>query len=377
MLELIGRWIPGFDPATGILTLPPWAVAAGAVVFSALLLLIVARVVRMSARVLLAGGRRLRGGAGFLRSFMPDSSQKLLGTVARVMVLLAGTSAAWYGFNIWTERDLASERRGLDARAFELTSRALMPGSALACLDAGAGDTVEASCEKALFATPEAAATAVAFVAAQLSLLADGAAFARRDRSYAKALTNLQRALEKDRFGLVAHALAARDGCTPDDCRAFALLTDAGRVRTNLADHSYDFYVVRHASGWPPITRPPGDYRPTAAADPSAPVAAPVPAAAPAALPASLPPEAANAQASARPVVKPPGPNVFFPSAASIPPVSIMNNEPTAPPSERTAPGAKPTPTPPRRPSTATPSTQPHRPADVNATARTEPTATQ
>jgi hypothetical protein len=177
--------------------------------------------------------------------------------VARMMLLLVGAGAAWYGYNSWTERDLAFERRNLDARAFELTSRALMPGSALACLDAAAGDTVEASCEKALFATPEAAAAAVAFVTAQLALLTDGTAFSRRDRSYAKVVTHLRRALEKDRFGLVAHALAARDGCMPESCRAFVLLNDASRVRANLAEHSYDFYVVRHASGWPSITRAP------------------------------------------------------------------------------------------------------------------------
>jgi hypothetical protein len=274
--------------------------------------------------------------------------------VARLMLLVVGAGAAWYGYNSWTERDLASERRNLDARAFELTSRALMPGSALACLDAGAGDTVEVSCEKALFATPEATASAVAFVTAQLALLADGTDFARRDRSYAKVVTHLRRALEKDRFGLVAHSLAARDGCMPESCRALVLLNDAGRVRANLAEHSYDFYVMRHASGWP-------------AAGSSAPAVASGPAAAP----ATLPGEAANAQASARPLVKPPGPNVFFPSAASIPPVSIMNNEPTTPQSERAAPAAKPTTTPARRPAAATqPQARP--PLDVNAAARTE-----
>ena len=121
----------------------------------------------------------------------------------------------------------------------------------------GAGDTVEASCERALFATPEAAATAVSFVSAQLALLADGIAFARRDPSYEAVLVHLRRTVESDRFGIVAHALSAREGCTPERCRAFALFTDSSRVRTNLAERSYDFYVVRHASGWPPISKPP------------------------------------------------------------------------------------------------------------------------
>ena len=64
--------------------------------------------------------------------------------------------------------------------AHELTARAIMPGSALACLDAMAGEAVESSCEKALFATPEATAAAVSYVGAQLSLLAAGHAQAHR-----------------------------------------------------------------------------------------------------------------------------------------------------------------------------------------------------
>ena len=58
--------------------------------------------------------------------------------------------------------------------AFDLATRALAPGSALACLDTIAGETVENACEKALFASPEATAAAVSYVAAQLSLLAAG-----------------------------------------------------------------------------------------------------------------------------------------------------------------------------------------------------------
>ena len=45
--------------------------------------------------------------------------------------------------------------------ALELAARALVPGSALPCLDAIAGDVVEDACEKAIFASPEATAAAV------------------------------------------------------------------------------------------------------------------------------------------------------------------------------------------------------------------------
>jgi len=80
-----------------------------------------------------------------------------------------------------------------------MTKHALMPGSALACLDASAGELVEAACEKALFATPEAAAAAVAYVTAQLSLLADGSEFERRSgANYESALGRLRHAIETD-----------------------------------------------------------------------------------------------------------------------------------------------------------------------------------
>ena len=71
--------------------------------------------------------------------------------------------------------------------------------------------------------------------------------------------------------------------------------------------------------------------------------------------------------------IKPPGPNVFFPSSASIPPVSIMNAEPSASAQENHAPPAAKQP--PRRPAPAAPQTR--RPADPNtAAARSDPAAT-
>jgi hypothetical protein len=191
--------------------------------------------------------------------------------------------------------------------------RAIAPGSALACLSAGAGATVEASCERALFATPEATAAAVAFVSAELALLADAADFARRDPKYKGMLAQLRQSAEIDRYGIVAHVLAARDGCTADQCQAFALLNDASRVSTNLADRPYDLLVARYAAAWPAAAEPPVAAR------------------------SSPPPALAAAPAAAGGLgLRVPGPNVFFPSAASIPPVNIMNAEPSAPAAEAT-----------------------------------------
>src|SRR5215813_12141738 len=90
--------------------------------------------------------------------------------LAAVGIVLAALLAGWLTLDAWARRDLAAERRALDQRAFELTARALLPGSTLACLDGAAGEAVETACEKALFAGPETTAAAVSYVAAQLSL---------------------------------------------------------------------------------------------------------------------------------------------------------------------------------------------------------------
>ncbi len=316
MSDPIGQF-PGLDPATGMLALlPVWA--AGALAALAFVFCLLA--------------------------FSRASREGMIGALARVALVLIGAGATWFLLDGSTRRDLALERRMLDARASELTARAIAPGSALACLNAAAGDTVEAACEKALFATPEATAAAVSYVSAQLSLLADASDYARRVASYEPAVAQLRRAAEADRFGLVAHVLAARDGCTADRCAAFALFNDKSRVSTNIAEHMYDFYVMRYAAGWPAVA--------------PAPLANGSPTTSYAAAPA----------ASGLPL-KPPGPNVFFPSAASIPPVNIMNAEPAAGVAETTgsapAPAAKP-PAPPRRPAQAAPS---RRPVDLNAEA--------
>ena len=114
----------------------------------------------------------------FVRGWTDDRGAiAMMGRVALVLV------AALVGLVVIDQvvrRDLAGDRQALAARAQALSARAIMPGSALACLDAMAGETVETACEKALFATPEATAAAVAYVDAQLSLLAAGSQQRRR-----------------------------------------------------------------------------------------------------------------------------------------------------------------------------------------------------
>jgi hypothetical protein len=172
---------------------------------------------------------------------------------------------------------------------------------ALSCLDGLAGEAVEAPCERALFASADVAAAAVSYTAAQISRLApsDEAAAQSPEQQ------SLRRTLERDRYGLVAQVLAARDHCTELDCRAFRLFSDAGQIKANMHDRVYDATISRYAAGWT-----------TAAVAPSPSVVGLAP----------------------PPTGKPS--TIDFPNAASIPPVNIMAAEPgtTAAP----APQAKP-----------------------------------
>jgi hypothetical protein len=65
------------------------------------------------------------------------------------------------------------ERRALDDRDAVLLAGSIAPGSTLSCLDELAREVVEAACEKAEFATPEAVAAGVRYVTVQ-GLLNDG-----------------------------------------------------------------------------------------------------------------------------------------------------------------------------------------------------------
>ena len=62
--------------------------------------------------------------------------------VSFAVVFIAALAVAWL-LDHWAARDLAAERRAVDARAFELRLRAVTPGSALACLDATAGEMIQ------------------------------------------------------------------------------------------------------------------------------------------------------------------------------------------------------------------------------------------
>jgi hypothetical protein len=198
----------------------------------------------------------------------------------------------------------AAERRALEMRAQQLSAQVLLPGSPLACLDSLVGESVEAACEKALFASPATVASASAYVGAQLALLASVAAFTRHGGADLELVSApLRRSLESDRFGFVAYVLAIRDGCTAKNCKMLSLFRDANRVRTNLTTATLERYLEHYAAAWSAAEVPLAESGQT--------------------------PAGSTASAAGQPPHK--IVNIDFPTAASIPPVSIMNPEPTGP----------------------------------------------
>ena len=253
------------------------------------------------------------------------------GLLWRSALVLVGALLAWVLLDRSSTGEFAAERRAIEARAAELTARAIAPGSSLACLDAVANAAVETACERSLFATPEATAAALAYVDARISLLAPSMALADRDPNYRPSVERLRRMIEADRFGLVAQVLMTR-GCNSTDCADLKLLRDPKHILANMTTRAFDGHVQAHAAAWHPNGA--GGPAESPNAPPVAAVALP-PSVATAPLPPSValtpapPPDATTGAARA---ASPATSKYDFPSAASIPAVSIMNPEPSAPP---------------------------------------------
>ncbi|HET9687867.1 MAG TPA: hypothetical protein VFP79_11895 [Pseudolabrys sp.] len=265
------------------------------------------------------------------------------GGLSRLLLLLAlvvlGALAVVGLLDRFSTSERLGEQRALLQRDSQLSISAVASGSPLACLEGLAGEQVENACEQAVFADAQSTAKAVAFVTARLSLLADVFASARGDEEFLAAFATGRRAIELDRYGLAAHVLAVRDGCTTERCAAFVMFRDTAALKANLKVSAFDNYVARYASTWSKA-EPPADKQPQASTAPQASVTGP----------------------GEQPAPHPVDSRYDFPSAASIPPVSIMNAEPP-PPKEHTGtasthagekPAAHP-PVPPKRPQAQAP----------------------
>lgn len=235
---------------------------------------------------------------------------------------------AFFGLGLWGALSWAShqrdlERRWLEARLSALQGQAQAPGSPLGCLTGFVDGALETACEAMVFASGESAVKAVAYTAAGLGVLEDATRFSRKqDPAFDSKISFLRRAFEKDRFGIVAHVLAARLNCTADRCPAVEVFRDPDRIRANLRDGTFERHLTRAAAKWQ-----------TGSAQA-----------------ASMGPDA-----DSRPLVATPLPPGYkLPSADSIPPVNIMTTEPQTPePAPEPSPAAQPAtaPTPPPRPS--------------------------
>jgi hypothetical protein len=225
-------------------------------------------------------------------------------TLLAVGVALAATARGFGVGNSSTTEDIRSS-----------STAASLP--ALACIDDLAGEAVLTACEKALFGSPESTAAALSYATRQINRLTGFGSVAAANKNMTPELEALRRAVEHDRYGLMAEVLVARDHCTASDCAAFKSLTDWRRIAANIDERTYDGMVARYSAVWnaPPAPAP----APVAALIPGAPTGKPT--------------------------------NAEFPSASSTPPVSIMMPEPGAtasasrsPTPPPNAPSARPTP---------------------------------
>lgn len=218
-------------------------------------------------------------------------------------VALLGSALWLVAYFGWIE-----QRHAIEARLSELRAQALSASSTLACLE-GAGGTVETACEHAVFATPESLAAADLYTTTRVDLLASAARYSGpRTPQFDEAVSALQRSLEQDPFGLTANTLVRRTGCTAARCDALAMFADQTRVRENVRQKTYEAIVGRHSANWRA----------------SAPVAAAPAPSAPALVTAPSGTETRGA----------PIPDKYtLPSSASIPPISIMQDEPERRPS--------------------------------------------
>ena len=267
-----------------------------------------------------------------------------------ILGAVLGAAMTWAFLDRVAMADRSAERRALELRAQELSARSLAPGSPLACLDVVAGDNVMAACERALFVSPASVAAASSYVVERLGLLAAMVAYVERGGTDIEdVLLPLRRSLEADPFGFLAHVLSNRDGCTNHNCKVLALLHDASRVRANLTAETLDHYLEHYLALW--AKAPDG-----ALAD------------------------AAPAQTAAIPQgQRKVSINADFPTAASIPAVSIMNPEPTGPvlPGVAAAAAANPNPQPGAAPSSRRSRKQAANPAPPTAAQPSPSAATE
>jgi hypothetical protein len=224
-------------------------------------------------------------------------------TVITLLAIAVAAAATIRGF------DSGNRLASTDARSVQPVVTA---PAALACIDDLAGDAVLNACEKVLFGSADSAAAGVAYAASQITRLTSLGDIATAERNTSPELQALRRAIERDRYGLMAYVLTVRDHCTPASCPAFTSLGTTQQIASNMDEHLYENLIARYAPSW----NVPAASNTVAGAGGFG------------GLPQSLP--------TGKPT------NAEFPSAANTPPVSIMAPEPAAKPQSSAAATAAP-----------------------------------
>ena len=165
------------------------------------------------------------------------------GVLALITLLAVGVAGAvtFRGFGT------SNVIQATEARAVQ-TATAPLPQ--LSCIDELAGDAVLAACEKALFGSAESVAAAVTYAASQITLLTSLGDVATANKGAGSDLLALRRAVERDRYGLMAYVLTVRDRCTPSACRAFRSLSETRQIAANMEDRVYESLIMRYAAVW-------------------------------------------------------------------------------------------------------------------------------
>ncbi len=239
---------------------------------------------------------------------------------------------------------MVEQRRAIEERIVALRSQAMASGP-LACLERGA-ESLQASCAQSLFASPGAISSAGIYTASRLDAMRAARHYSGpRTPQFDDVVVALERSLQEDPFGLAADILVRREGCTAQRCEALSLFADPARLADNIRNKTFDANVARYTAAWS---------APQPAAPQTAGSSAPVSAPASTITPSGL--------------TRAPIPDKYeLPSAASIPPVSIMTEEP---PQRATLAPAAETATPPvqaETPPAAQKKSAPRRPTQQNA----------
>src|SRR6202165_5435412 len=172
-------WTASFDQLWRSPTFPMWLTLAAAAFFGIILLITLLRAEKSVAN----------------------------GALTVVTLLAIGIAA------VATMRGFGPGDRGAsgETRSSQQTSAAL---PALSWIDDLAGETVLTACEKALFGSAESTAAAVSYAASQVTRLTSFGDVAAANKNLTPELQMLRRAVERDRYGLMAYVLLARGHCT-------------------------------------------------------------------------------------------------------------------------------------------------------------------